>query len=79
MGTEQTKRHSEQVTGVSNVAYDLMSVLQNTLEGIAALEVYKEDARNAGDQEAQNLFEQLEQRLTGDVERLRGLLVQRLQ
>ncbi len=79
MSTERAKRESEQVTGVSNVAYDLMSVLQNTLEAIAALEVYKQDAESAGDQEARDLFEQLEQRLTGDVDRLRGLLVQRLQ
>lgn len=49
MGTEHIKRQSEQVTGVSNFAYDLMSVLENTLEGIAALKMYREHARNAGD------------------------------
>lgn len=79
MSGEQTKQQSEQVTGVSNVAYDVMSVLQNTLEAVAALQIYKQDAESAGDQEARDLFEQLEQRLTGDVDTLRGMLVQRLQ
>lgn len=78
MGTEQTKRQSEQVSGISNVAYDLMSVLHNTLEAIAAIEQYKQDAEDAGDQDVRELFEQLEQRLTGDVARLKGLLLERL-
>lgn len=40
--------------------------------------MYREDARNSGDQEAQDLFEQLTQRLIGEVGTLRGLLLQRL-
>ncbi len=55
-----------------------MSVLHNTLEAIAAIEQYKQDAEDAGDQEVRELFEQLEQRLTGDVARLKGLLLERL-
>jgi hypothetical protein len=36
--SEQVKRQRERVTGVSNVAYDLMVVLTNKLQGIAATE-----------------------------------------
>ena len=78
MSTEDIQRQSEQATGVSNVAYDLMSVLQNTLEAISALETYRQDAEDAGDQEVLQLFDELQQRLQGDVERLRQLLAQRL-
>ncbi len=74
MGQDQT----EQASGISNVAYDLMSVLQNTLEGISALQEYKEDAEEAGDDEVLQLFESIEERLSGEVDQLRSLLRQRL-
>ena len=73
------KRRSARVTGVSNVAYDLMVVLTNTLEGLAAIEEYKIDADDAGDQVVRAAFERVEQRGREDVEALRGLLVERLQ
>ncbi|HEV2127796.1 MAG TPA: hypothetical protein VGR22_04165 [Thermomicrobiales bacterium] len=72
----QQKRNAENVTGVSNVTYDLMSVLTNKLEGIAATEVYKQDAQ--GDQEALKAFEEMEERDRKDVERLRDLVATRL-
>ena len=68
---EQAKRRSERVSGVPNVAYDLMVVLTNKLEGIAALEEYKLDADEAGDQEVRAAFEQLERRMREDVDQLR--------
>jgi hypothetical protein len=76
---ETAKRRSERVTGVPNVAYDLMVVLTNKLEGIAAMEEYKLDAEAAGDQEVRALFEKVERRDREDVDELRELLVQRLQ
>lgn len=78
MAREQTQRQSEQVTGVSNVAYDLMAVLYNKLEGVAAMEEYKLDAEDSGDQEAWNLFDQIEKQEAQHIEQLRKLLVQRL-
>jgi hypothetical protein len=74
----EIKQRAEQVSGISNVAYDLMTVLANKLEGIAAMEEYKVDAQNARDQEVQDCFEQLEQRAREDVGRLKDLLTQRL-
>ena len=76
---EQAKRGAERVSGVSNVAYDLVALLENKLTGIAALEEYKQDAQQAGDQEVQQLLDQLQQRQREDVDRLKRLVVQRLQ
>ncbi len=72
----QQKQQAERVSGVSNIAYDLISVMNNKLEGIAALEVYKQDAQ--GNQEVQSLFNDLQQQATQDVARIKGLLVQQL-
>ena len=75
---EYAKRHSDRASGVSNVTYDLMSILTNKLEGIAALEEYMLDANQARDGEVMALFEDLETRARTDVDRLRTLLIARL-
>ena len=49
MDQDEAKRRSERVTGISNIAYDLMVVLTNKLEGVAAMEEYKLDAEAAND------------------------------
>jgi hypothetical protein len=76
---ETAKRRSESVTGVSNVAYDLMVVLTNKLEGIAAMEEYKLDADAAGDSGVRTLFERIEQQDRQAIDELRVLLVEHLQ
>lgn len=76
---EEAKRRAERVTGVSNVAYDLMVVLTNKLEGVAAMEEYKLDADAANDAEVRAAFERIEQRERQSIEELRGLLVAHLQ
>jgi hypothetical protein len=76
---EQAKRRAERVTGISNVGYDLMVVLTNKPQGIAAIEEYKLDAEATGDREVSACFARLEQRDRQDVEELRDLLVRRLQ
>ena len=73
------KRHSARVTGVPNVAYDLLVVLTNKLEGIAAIEEYKLDAAAAADQEVGMAFERIGRHEREAVDELRGLLVDRLQ
>lgn len=79
MEQDEAKRRSERVTGVSNVAYDLMVVLTNTLEGVAAMEEYKLDAAAAGDEAVRAAFDRIEQRARQDIDELRGLLSERLQ
>ena len=76
---EAAKRRSERVTGVSNVAYDLMVVLTNKLEGVAAMEEYKLDAEAVGDQEARSLFEKVVRREREEIDEFRELLISRLQ
>lgn len=70
------KKHAESETGVKNVTYDLMSVLTNKLQGIAAIEEYKKDAQ--GDQEAMQCFEDIQKHEREDVDKLRDLVAQRL-
>jgi hypothetical protein len=79
MSQEDAKRGSERVTGVSNVAYDLMVVLTNKLEGVAAMEEYKLDADAAQEPEVRAAFERIEQRERDSIEELRGLLISHLQ
>lgn len=74
----EAKRQSETITGVTNVDYDLMTTLTNKLEGIAAMEEYKLDCEDSGDDEAKALFDELQRREIDDVMRLKGILQQRL-
>ena len=73
-----SKSQTEHVSGVSNVAYDVMALLYNKLEAVAAIEEYKLDADDAGDQEFSALLDELEQQDSQYVDRLRRLLVHRL-
>jgi hypothetical protein len=47
MTAESGKQGPEHVTGTRNAVFDV-----STLEGVAALAIYQQDAREAGDQEA---------------------------
>ena len=76
---EEAKQHSNQIGGISNVAYDLMAVMTNKLEGIAAMEEYKLDAEDAGDTEVQQLLDQLEQQEASNVGKIKELLLKRLE
>jgi hypothetical protein len=75
----EAKRDASAITGVSNIAYDLMVVLTNKLEAIAAIEEYKIDAAEAGDAEAQAVLERIEQSERNAIDQLRALVVSRLQ
>ncbi|MGI8484200.1 MAG: hypothetical protein ACR2OU_08045 [Thermomicrobiales bacterium] len=71
MSTKSDK-DAYRVTGVSNIAYDLNSLLHNKLEEIVAFEKYKADCEN--DQEVASLFAEMEQRDKDDVQRIKPLL-----
>jgi hypothetical protein len=79
MDHEEAKVQSEVVTGVTNVAYDLMVVLTNKLEGIAAIEEYRLDADAAHEPAVRAAFEHVELRERESVDELRDLLVEHLQ
>jgi hypothetical protein len=46
--------------GVSNLEYDLVTTLSNLLEGQEVLEEYTADAEEAGDQEAADIFRNIQ-------------------
>lgn len=74
MTMEQAKRRCAETSGISNVAYDALALLTNKLQGIAAIEEYKLDAREAGDKQFLDLLADLERRACEDVARLQGLV-----
>jgi hypothetical protein len=75
---EQTKRQAHQVSGISNIAYDLITILENKLQGVGALQQYKQDAQEQGDQPVLQLLNELERRASEDISRLRPLVAERL-
>ncbi len=76
MSTDQAHKRSENISGVSNLAYNLNSLLHNKLEGIAAIEAYKADAQ--GNQEVSALLDELQQVSVQEVGRIKTLLVREL-
>jgi hypothetical protein len=74
----EAKRRSEQFSGVSNVAFNLLTILENKLQGIAAMEEYKLDCQEAGDEPAMSLIDELQRREIEDVARIKGYLKDRL-
>lgn len=76
---EQSKREAEHVTGVSNVTYDMLAILTSALEGCAALEMYKQDAQKAGDRDALELFEHIQEHEVEEINQLKRFLKKRLQ
>lgn len=78
MAIEQAKRSSDEVTGVSNVTYDLISTVHNKLQAVAAMEGYRKDAETSGDREVVECFDRIVGRETEDLQQLRGLLAGRI-
>ena len=56
MATQQM----QQKTGASNLEYDIVAEMHELLEGNAALEQYINDARQAGDRDAEQCFQQIQ-------------------
>jgi Mg2+ and Co2+ transporter CorA len=67
---------SQQVSGVSNLAADLITLLHNKLDAIAALERYQQDAQ--GNQDVSQYFTELQQAEAQAVQRLKALVAQQL-
>ncbi len=77
-GSNVANKPTAQVTGVSDVAYDLMIVLTNKLEGVAAMQEYMQDAEEAGDSDARACFERLAKSDREAIDELKPLLVKHL-
>jgi bacterioferritin (cytochrome b1) len=56
---------------ISNLSYDVLTVLQNKLEAVAAYELYLKDCQESGDAECQMLVAELKADDERHVEQLR--------
>jgi len=61
-------------TVLSDVNFDLLTLLQSKLEALAAYEVYMEDCEEAGDDDRRQLFEELKRQDEQHADRLRSEL-----
>ncbi|MBD2104524.1 hypothetical protein [Leptolyngbya sp. FACHB-261] len=52
---------SQGTQAISNLEYDLLTVLQNKSEALKAYDTYKQDAESLGSQPCAELFERLKQ------------------
>jgi rubrerythrin len=78
MAMSQEKRRTGKLNGVSNVTYDVMTMLQSKLEALEAYEIYRRDAQEAGDREVEEALTQISQHDAQHAQRLKDLLKQRL-
>jgi hypothetical protein len=65
-------------SGVSDLAFDLLTLLQNKLQAIAAIEVYKQDARAAEHHHVLDFLERCEEADRRAVEELRAMVAHQL-
>jgi len=69
---------TEAFTGVSNVTYDLLTMLTNKLQCAAAAEQYRQDAEQAADDEVMLVYAQIARHAKEDITELRRLLSYRI-
>jgi rubrerythrin len=70
-------QRSQGNTGISNVQYDLVSVMYHALQGAQTNETYSRDAEQEGDQEAAQFFREVKQEDQKRAERGKQLFTQR--
>lgn len=64
--------------GVTDVEYNIVTTLSNLLQAEDVLEIYAQDAEEAGDQETAAIFREIGQANNGFARRLRDRLRQSL-
>lgn len=74
--TSATQRQAN--TGTNNEQYNLISVLYHCLEGSATYDQYIQDAKQAGDNDLANFFQEAKDSHSQIAERAKQLLGQRL-
>lgn len=65
-------------TGASNLEYNVIAEMHSLLKGNSALEQYIEDAKRAGDTEAERCFNAIYTQNKENVSKLRQMLAQRI-
>ncbi|HEV8338564.1 MAG TPA: hypothetical protein VGR25_02770 [bacterium] len=59
---------------MSNLSYDVLTVLHNKLEAVSIYDRYIQDSQQAGDEKCRSLFEDIKREDDRHIERLRGEL-----
>lgn len=72
------RRSAERVSGVPNLTYDLVAMLHEKLEAITVYEIYKQDAREAGNTRALSLFDHCQEMDRSVIQLIRTLLSEEL-
>jgi rubrerythrin len=67
-----------ETTGTRDVTYDLISVVYHALQGAETYQMYEQDAKQEGDQEAAALFHEAHQASRQWADRAKTLLGQRM-
>ena len=67
-----------ETTGTRDVTYDLISVIYHALQGAETYQMYEQDAQQAGDREAEELFHEAHQSSRQWADRAKTLLGQRM-
>lgn len=70
--------HEPQQTPITNEQFDLVSALYHLMEGSQTYGTYIKDAEQANDQEVVQCLRDMKQQSEKDIEKLRGLVAQRL-
>ncbi|MDI1448372.1 hypothetical protein [Polyangium sp. 6x1] len=74
-----TQTQQQKQTGAPNLEYDIVAEMHELLQGNSALEQYIQDARQAGDQDAERCFQQIHDQNKQNVTTLRTLLAKHIQ
>jgi hypothetical protein len=69
---------AEHATGVTNLAFDLVSLLHNKLEAVAAMEIYKRDAELAGYSHVREFIAECQEADRKAIRHLRALVAHQL-
>ena len=69
---------STESTGTRDVTYNLISVVYHALQGAETYQMYEQDARQAGDQEAESFFHEAHESSRQFADRAKTMLSQRM-
>jgi hypothetical protein len=78
MEKQQKHEAQQKKTGATNLEFDLFSEVHSLLKGCAALDQYIEDAREAGDREAEALFKSIRDQNKENVAKVRNLVAKHM-
>ena len=69
---------STESTGTRDVTYNLISVVYHALQGAETYQMYEQDARQVGDQEAESFFHEAHESSRQFADRAKTMLGQRM-